>query len=96
VGAGYYVVVPPYTEHGFKILTDDARMQFVGEIEMGEWATVMDPDGSRHQVEIRSTMMPWHRRPLEGETFDFTSMLAMLQTTNHLLDQEPDEEDHAR
>ena len=78
---------------GFKILTDDASMQFIGEIEMGEWVTVVDPDGSRRQVEVRSEMMPWHRRPLEGEVFDFNSMLTMLQSTSHLLDQEPDEED---
>jgi mannose-6-phosphate isomerase-like protein (cupin superfamily) len=94
VGAGHFVVVPPFTEHGFRILTDDARMQFVGEIEMGEWVTVIDPDGSRRQVEIRSTVMPWHRRPSEGEVFDFATMFTMLQSTAHLLDEEPHEEDH--
>jgi mannose-6-phosphate isomerase-like protein (cupin superfamily) len=91
VGAGHFVVVPPYTEHGFKILTDDARMQFVGEIEMGEWVTVIDEDGSQRQVEIRSTMMPWHRRPFEGEVFDFATMLEMLGTTSHLLDIDPED-----
>jgi uncharacterized cupin superfamily protein len=94
VGAGHFVVVPPFTEHGFRILTDDARMQFVGEIEMGEWVTVIDPDGARRQVEIRSTVMPWHRRPDEGEVFDFAAMFTMLQSTAHLLDEEPPEEDH--
>jgi quercetin dioxygenase-like cupin family protein len=96
VGAGNYVVVPPFTEHGFKILTDDAQMQIVGEIEMGEWVTVLGADGGRRQVEIRSTVMPWHRRPLDGETFDFAAMFAMLESTNHLLDQEPAGDDHPR
>jgi quercetin dioxygenase-like cupin family protein len=89
VGPGHYVVVPPYTEHGFRILTDDAELQFVGEIEMGEWVTVIEADGSVRQVEIRSEMMPWHRRPLEGEEFDFMGMLTMLGSTSHLLDHGP-------
>jgi quercetin dioxygenase-like cupin family protein len=95
VGAGNYVVVPPYTEHGFKILTDDAQMQFVGEIGMGEWVTVIDPGGGRRQVEIRSTDMPWHRPPIEGETADWAEMFALLQSTVHLLEDQPEEKDHA-
>jgi len=95
VGAGHFVVVPPYTEHGFKVLTEDARMQVVGEIEMGEWVTVIDPDGSRRQVEVRSTIMPWHRRPLDGEPVpSFSDMLSMLQSTNHLLDVAPGQPEH--
>ncbi len=93
VGGGHFVVVPPFTEHGFKILTDDASMQFIGEIEMGEWVTVIDPDGSRRQVEVRSEVMPWHRSPLEGEVFDLSSMFAMFESTVHLLNQEPGQED---
>jgi quercetin dioxygenase-like cupin family protein len=95
VGPGHYVVVPPYTEHGFKILTDDVHLQFIGEIGMGEWVTVIDPGGTRRQVEVRSTIMPWHRPPLEGEKLDIAEMFAMLQSTSHLLDDEPEEEDHA-
>jgi quercetin dioxygenase-like cupin family protein len=95
IGGGHFVVVPPFTEHGFKVLTDDARMQIVGEIEMGEWVTVIEPDGGRRQVEIRSTVMPWHRRPLEGEELDFAAMLAMMESTSHILDQDPTEEHHA-
>jgi quercetin dioxygenase-like cupin family protein len=94
VGPGHYVVVPPYTEHGFRILTDDVELQFVGEIEMGEWVTVIAPDGSTSQVEIRSEMMPWHRRPESDEEFDFMGMLAMLGTTSHLLDDEVAPHDH--
>jgi quercetin dioxygenase-like cupin family protein len=96
VGPGHYVVVPPYTEHGFRILTDDAELQFVGEIEMGEWVTVIETNGTTRQVEIRSEMMPWHRRPAEGEEFDFMGMLTMLASTSHLLDHAPagDHHDH--
>lgn len=91
VGAGHYVVVPPFTEHGFRILTDDAELQFVGEIEMGEWVTSIEADGTVRQVEIRSEMMPWHRRPLPGEEFDFMAMLTMLNSTSHLLEHGPGE-----
>jgi mannose-6-phosphate isomerase-like protein (cupin superfamily) len=93
VGGGHFVVVPPFTEHGFKILTDDADMMFVGEIEMGEWITMIDADGSRRQVEVRSEMMPWHRRPGDGEVVDFDTMFEMFASTAHFLDVEPDEED---
>jgi mannose-6-phosphate isomerase-like protein (cupin superfamily) len=89
VSGGHYLVVPPYTEHGFKVLTDDARMEIIGEIEMGEWVTVLDSDGSRRQVEVRSTFLPWHRRPLEGEVFDLDEFLTMQQSTTHLLDDDP-------
>jgi Cupin domain len=89
VGAGYFVVVPPFTEHGFKILSTDARMQFMGELEMGEWVTVLDEDGTSREVEIRSTMLPWHRPPREGEVFDFTKMLRLLQSSADVFDAEP-------
>jgi hypothetical protein len=89
VGAGHFMVVPPFTEHGFRVLTEDARFQFIGEIEMGEWVTVIDPDGARRQVEVRSDFAPWHRRPHRGEVFDFEAMMAMFATTAHLLDIAP-------
>ena len=62
---------------------------------MGEWITVIDPGGSRRQVEVRSTIMPWHRRPLDGAPLDMAEMMVMLESTSHLLDDEPEEEDHA-
>jgi uncharacterized cupin superfamily protein len=93
VGAGHYVVVPPFKEHGFKVLTDDARFEFIGELEMGEWVTVLDSDGARREVEVRSDMVPWHRHPEDGEGTDLSEMFAMLQTTVHVLDVEPAAED---
>ncbi len=89
VGAGHFVVVPPSTVHGFKILSDDARMQFIGELEMGEWVTVLGEDGTSQEVEVRSTMFPWHRRPAEGEEFDFMEMLRLMESTGHVFDGEP-------
>jgi uncharacterized cupin superfamily protein len=93
VSAGSFVVVPPGIDHGFKVIADDTRMQFIGEIGMGEWVTVHDPDGTRRKVEIRSDVMPWHRPPLDGETFDFMEYLTITQSTAHLLEIEPTEED---
>jgi mannose-6-phosphate isomerase-like protein (cupin superfamily) len=92
VGPGSYVVVPPYTEHGFRILSETATMQFIGEIEMGEWISVIEPDGRHRQVEVRSEFMPWHRRPAEGEATDMGAMDAMFKTTSHLLDIEAESE----
>jgi len=37
-------------------------------------------------------MVPWHRHPHEGEAFDLSEMFAMLQTTAHVLDEAPAEE----
>jgi quercetin dioxygenase-like cupin family protein len=90
VPAGHYVVVPPHTPHGFKVLTDDAVMQFVGELEMGEWVTVIDDDGTTRAVEVRSNIMPWHRPPADGEETDVRAMFAMMESTSHLLDVEPE------
>ncbi len=56
---------------------------------MGEWVTVIDPEGVHRQVEVRSDFAPWHRRPLEGEVFEFEAMMAMFETTAHLLDDAP-------
>jgi hypothetical protein len=94
-GAGTFVVVPPFTDHGFKILSEQASIQFVGEIEMGEWVTVLEPDGSHRHVEVRSTVMPWHRPPAEGEETDFAAMMTMFGTTSHLLDHDPTHDDQA-
>jgi len=60
---------------------------------MGEWVTVVDPDGSRRQVEVRSDVAPWHRRPHEGEVFDLAAMMAMFATTVHVLDDVPADDD---
>jgi hypothetical protein len=44
---------------------------------------------------MRSTFMPWHRRPLDGEDgVSFQDMMAGLQSTSHLLDVDPEPHDH--
>jgi len=95
VSAGHYVLVPPRTPHGFKVLTDDTRLQFIGEIEMGEWVLVIDPDGSTREVELRSNVMPWHRPPAAGEELDIAEMFELMSSTAHLLDIEPEGGAHA-
>ncbi len=84
VGEGTIAVLPPNTEHGL-IAVSDSLMETVGELEMGEWVTVIDPDGSRRQVEVRSSILPWHRPPVDGEGVDLRAMDAMMETTRHLL-----------
>ena len=46
-GAGETVVVPPEVAHGVMVLSDDAEAEVLGELEMGEWVTVIDPDEAR-------------------------------------------------
>src|SRR3954451_19615323 len=59
VGAGHFVVVAPCAEQGFKVLTDDTRFEFIGEIDMAEWVTVLGQDGSRRPVYVRSDAAQW-------------------------------------
>src|SRR5436190_6319876 len=91
VGAGRYVVVPPDTVHGYRVLSTDSRVQVVGEVGMGEWVVNLHPDGSTEQVEIRSNVVPWHRPPHGDEPFDLDGMMAIMDTTQHVLD-EPGED----
>jgi quercetin dioxygenase-like cupin family protein len=88
---GGTVVVPPGTQHGFRVLSPGTKLQVVGEIEMGEWITVIEPDGSSHEVEARSHgMMPWHRIPEEGDGVDFPGLMAMFASTSSVFDQAPE------
>jgi quercetin dioxygenase-like cupin family protein len=89
IESGRTVVIPPRTEHGFRILTPDTHMICAGEIEMGEWVTVIDPDGSRREVEVQSRMMPWHRSPADGGGTDLPGMMALFATTAGVFDQDP-------
>ena len=85
-GAGEIVVVPPEVAHGVMVLSKDAETEVIGELEMGEWITVLDPDGSRREVEAHVPFMPWHRPLPEGiEPTSFEDLLAMMESTAHLL-----------
>jgi quercetin dioxygenase-like cupin family protein len=89
VEAGGMVVVPPFTEHGFRVLTAEATLHVVGEIEMGEWITVIDPDGTHRQVEARSRipMMPWHRPPTDGDGIDLPGLMGLFASTTGVFDE---------
>jgi quercetin dioxygenase-like cupin family protein len=89
-GSGQTVVVPPGTVHGFRILEPGTELVCTGEIEMGEWVTVIDPDGSRREVEVLSTLMPWQRPPAEGDGMDLPSLIQLFSSTESVLDQAPE------
>ena len=85
-GAGQLVVIPPNTIHGVAVVADDTEVEVIGEIGMGEWITVVDGEGGRREVEARVPFVPWHRRAPEGVApTDLDEMMAMLQSTAHLL-----------
>jgi hypothetical protein len=90
VEAGGSVVVAPFTEHGFRILTAQTQLWCVGEIGMGEWVTVIAADGSHSQVEVRSNIMPWHRPPPNGAAMDMPAMMELFATTAAVFDIEPE------
>jgi mannose-6-phosphate isomerase-like protein (cupin superfamily) len=84
--AGQLVVVPPHVSHGVMVVDSDTEAEVVGEIEMGEWITVLNPDGSSREVEAHVPFMPWHRRPPEGtEPTSLEQLQQMMETTAHLL-----------
>lgn len=85
-GAGQLVVIPPNTIHGVAVIDDDTEVEAIGEIGMGEWITVIDAEGRRREVEVHVPFIPWHRHAPEGAApTDLDDMIAMLQSTAHLL-----------
>jgi mannose-6-phosphate isomerase-like protein (cupin superfamily) len=86
VGEGQIVVVPPQVSHGVVALDEGTEAEVIGEIQMGEWVTVIDPDGTSREVEVHVPFMPWHRRTPEGTSpTSMDEMLQMMATTAHLL-----------
>jgi mannose-6-phosphate isomerase-like protein (cupin superfamily) len=84
--AGQLVVVPPNVAHGVMVVDEDTEAEVIGEIRMGEWITVLGPDGVGRHVEVHVPFMPWHRPPPPGTLpTSVEDMLAMLETTAHLL-----------
>jgi mannose-6-phosphate isomerase-like protein (cupin superfamily) len=85
-GAGELVVVPPNTIHGTAIIDDDTECEVIGELQMGEWITVIDSDGNSREVEVHMPLIPWHRPLPEGEAqVSVEDMIAMMQSTAHLI-----------
>lgn len=84
--AGQIVVVAPHVRHGVMVVAPGTEAEVIGEIGMGEWVTVIDPDGSSREVEVHVPFMPWHRPPPPGtEPTPFEQLLGMFETTAHLL-----------
>jgi mannose-6-phosphate isomerase-like protein (cupin superfamily) len=85
-GAGELVVIPPNAVHGVAVLQPDTEYEVIGEAEMGEWVTVIDPEGHRREVEVHSPIFPWHRPAPKGASpTDLNEMRAMFESTIHLL-----------
>jgi hypothetical protein len=58
----------------------------IGELRMGEWMKVIDPDGSTRHVEVHIPAIPRHRAPPEGTVpTPIEEMVAMSETTKHLV-----------
>ena len=93
VGEGRYVVVPPNTVHGYRLLSP-SRVQVIGQVGMGEWVLHLRPDGTTEKIEIRSNVVPWHRPLNADEEFDFERFVSTMATTRHFLDQHG--EDHTK
>jgi hypothetical protein len=80
------VLLPPNTIHGIIGLSKDAEAEVIGEFDMGEWVTVIHPDGSRHEVEVFLPGIPWHRKPPAGTPMtEVDDFLTMMDSTAHLL-----------
>lgn len=80
------MVIPPNTIHGVAVIDNDTEVEAIGEIGMGEWITVIDADGRWREVEVHVPFIPWHRRTPDGAApTDLGDMIAMLQSTAHLL-----------
>jgi hypothetical protein len=72
--------------HGVAYLDDDTETECIGELQMGEWVTVIDSEGKRTEVEVHNPLIPWHRPAPEGDApTDLAEMIAMMQTTVHLI-----------
>jgi mannose-6-phosphate isomerase-like protein (cupin superfamily) len=85
-GPGELVVIPPNTVHGVAPIEDDTEVEVIGELQMGEWITVIDSDGNRSEVEVHLPLIPWHRPLPEGEApVAVENMIAMMETTAHLI-----------
>ncbi len=63
--AGQLMVLPPNTPHGFVVL-EEGEAEVIGQLEMGEWVSVIDSDSSSREVEAHVEGIPWHRPPPEG------------------------------
>ena len=79
-GAGSIAVVPPGTEHGF-VVHEDTVLEVIGEQHMGEFVTVVHPDGTRDRVEVHTEGIPWVREPEDGRYHTVDELFETMSST---------------
>lgn len=82
---GEVAFAPTGSEHGFVALSE-ATMVTVREQRLGSWAIVIDPDGTRREIEIFRNGPPWSKQPPDETTTTPDSVVeSYYRTTEHLL-----------
>jgi quercetin dioxygenase-like cupin family protein len=79
-GVGTIAVVPPRTEHGF-VVRRDTTVEVIGEQHMGEFVTVVHPDGTRGRTEVHTEGMPWVRIPSDGRYHTVAELFDLMAST---------------
>jgi quercetin dioxygenase-like cupin family protein len=83
--AGEAAVAPPASEHGFLLLADSTLLT-IREQRLGTLVIVLEPDGSRREVESFRAGPPWSKEPPPGTEPTPNDVIQNLyQTTRHLL-----------
>jgi quercetin dioxygenase-like cupin family protein len=84
-GAGEAATVPKGAEHGFRVL-EDAAILIIREQHLGSVAIVIEPDGTRGEVEILQHGPPWSKVPPEGVELTPDEVIrSYYETTQHLI-----------
>ena len=84
--AGEIAFIPPQTEHGFVVQSEEAVIEVLGEQHVGSYVKILDPDGSSHDVEVFSREILADHEPPEGTAHTpFADMLKMMEPTKRLL-----------
>lgn len=92
--AGDLAAVPPNAWHAFKGITD-CEVEVIGELGMGQFLLVIDPDGRRREVELFASPREvkayggrhlWKRiRPPGTPELSREAFRSLVATTRHLL-----------
>jgi hypothetical protein len=78
--------IPPQTEHGFVVLSEEAVIEVIGEQHVGSYVKILNPDGSSYEVEVFSKEILADHEPPEGTAHTpFADMLKMMEPTKRLL-----------
>jgi quercetin dioxygenase-like cupin family protein len=84
-GPGEAAVAPTGSEHGFLVI-EDAEMLIIREQRLGTTTIVIEPDGTRREVETFHSGPPWAKDPPPGvERIPGETIQEYYATTKHLL-----------